>query len=623
MEQHDLLLIVDALSYGNCYLRSLTASFPKIISISAHTGCFSRIGVLVYRNYHCNDVLEWSGWLNQGQHEASQEQQPDLIAFVKRLCAKRKRKRSYRKAVKTTLAKACQVMRAKAKTLIFLYADMRPVGGCSNGRKEKAALLVPGSYSRYGSTCIDWVSACNALRDGPKQAQVFAILAPSMGVDDAAWYTYLSTRTDGTCVQVKSYLPEDVTKVTIDLFLSWMGVEKAPYIDKCQYEDNFAELLHYISVREIDSLENEKDMGTYPYFSTVSRWPGPDCHENIIKVKLTADIMTEYVPKKTAPMPDFTEEIVSLINSVPDAEMYPCIFLDPTLSFTLKGYDPVDRSNKPISYLTRSELLHIGRSCNPGVLRRFGAILTRLTVVVSASKMPDHISNTTADHVRKTPFVLATEKYNRQFWKVLLHIIEPGTKLSARSATLLAALSLRMGIRPLMKLAEQEMLAFKDKWNDLSTPQTWTVGCLRLLIDADEAHQNHQHTDLGMNRSLILNPTDRTLFERLISCQAANLRKQRPFQSETIFQLITRVGSEEFLSRKWPFTPTEPQIRYDEKSIHNSKEVISTFGELIGDCKTINNKCSLCYSAFEYSYLHPACGHIGCLQRMCSTCLAA
>ncbi|KAI2720622.1 hypothetical protein CBS147332_3862 [Penicillium roqueforti] len=294
---------------------------------------------------------------------------------------------------------------------------------------EKTALLAPGSYSKYGPACVDWVSACNTLRDGPKQAQVFSILHELVTEGNAVWYTYLSTRTDGTCVQVKSYFPKDIAKGTINLLPAWMGVEKAPFsIDEDQEEDFSAELLRYISVSEIECLDNEKGMSTHPYFWAIVRWI--DRNENITRVKLTGNVMKEFVPRKTAPMPDFAEEIASLINSVPDTEMYPCVFLDPTLSFASINYGAEERRKRAISDLIRSELLQIGRSCNPDVLRRYGAILTRLTIVSSARDMPDYISNTNSDHVPKIPLVLVTGKYNEQFWKVLLHTIEPGAKLS-------------------------------------------------------------------------------------------------------------------------------------------------------------------------------------------------
>jgi hypothetical protein len=37
-------------------------------------------------------------------------------------------------------------------------------------------------------------------------------------------------------------------------------------------------------------------------------------------------------------------EITSIINSVPDTEMYPCAFLDPTLDFSHKWHDYARRT---------------------------------------------------------------------------------------------------------------------------------------------------------------------------------------------------------------------------------------------------------------------------------------
>ncbi|OQD96823.1 hypothetical protein PENSOL_c014G10664 [Penicillium solitum] len=722
MEQYDLLLIVDASNNRNCYIGSLTALLTKIISISADTGCFSRIGVLAYRDYRANSVLEWSGWLNQGQNESPQEPHPDLIAFAKRLRKNGRRNRG--EGVETALAKACQVMRADAKTLIFLYAETCPTASYSYGSswyqpKNEDPLMAPRSYSGYGPAFVDWVSACNTLRGRPKQAQVFGILNKSMISWNFDWYIYLCTRTYGACVHVKSHLARDIVKVTVDLLLAWMGVDKAPSAsDKGQAGDISAELLNYISVREIDSLENEESLRTIPYSSIDPRVWGEESG-NITRVKLTADVMKNYVSKRTAPMSDFTEEITSMINSVPDTEMYPCVFLDPTLSFASKRYGAEDRENRPISTLTQSELLQIGRCCNPGVLRRFGAILTRLTVVTSAREMPDHISSISTDHVAKIPLVLSSEKYNRQSWKVLLHTIVPGTKLPARSAALLAALSLQMGIVPLIKVAEQEMLAFKDKWNDPAIPQTWNVGCLTLLLDADEAHQKQQDMGLIMTRSRILNPADRDLFDRLkinpigfkyntrisrttsdmsrvqgsrdndedhvkqnkspaptvqynkcsnriiwpeeyrtslfkesdFICplctsgygptteltvtpyklfaentfswlvQGANYQGKWPHRNESIFQIISAMGTEGVLSGINFFPSSEPQLRYNGKPIRNSKKIISTLQNIVKRSKTSDDKCSLCFSASHYSHLLAACGRDGCFQQMCVSCL--
>lgn len=74
---------------------------------------------------------------------------------------------------------------------------------------------------------------------------------------------------------------------------------------------------------------------------------------------------------------DYTAEVLEAIESVPEAERFPCVCLDPTLVFT----DDVDESDdKAITSFTRDELLEIGRSCDYKILRRLGRVLTRLTV---------------------------------------------------------------------------------------------------------------------------------------------------------------------------------------------------------------------------------------------------
>lgn len=52
MDEYDLLIITDATFSMSHYLRSLNTSLPQIISVSALTGCFSRIGLLAYRDYN-------------------------------------------------------------------------------------------------------------------------------------------------------------------------------------------------------------------------------------------------------------------------------------------------------------------------------------------------------------------------------------------------------------------------------------------------------------------------------------------------------------------------------------------------------------------------------------------
>ena len=114
--------------------------------------------------------------------------------------------------------------------------------------------------------------------------------------------------------------------------------------------------------------------------------------------------------------------------------------------------------NRPITSFTLDELLEIGRSCDPKILRRLGRCLTRLTYAFSADIVPRHFKEQSQEIVPRILLVLVKDQYKPQFWKMLLHLVVSGTKLGARAAAVLAALSIRMEIKPLTSAANFEML---------------------------------------------------------------------------------------------------------------------------------------------------------------------
>ncbi|GKT52339.1 putative ARM-like repeat-containing protein [Colletotrichum spaethianum] len=191
---------------------------------------------------------------------------------------------------------------------------------------------------------------------------------------------------------------------------------------------------------------------------------------------------------------DYAAEILEIIRKVPEAQRFPCVFLDPTQSFRTTDIQVEDgngdlkdegSADGPVTTaFTRDELLEIGRSCDYRVLRRLGQALTRLTYVNSEAELPAHIK--ASDQVAQLPMALATPEHQRKFWRVLLHLVLPGTMLAARPAALLAALALRMGIQPLRDAADRELLCFATKWNTLDVPETWNASCLSLLLDANK-----------------------------------------------------------------------------------------------------------------------------------------
>ncbi|KAI1074240.1 hypothetical protein F5B20DRAFT_564225 [Whalleya microplaca] len=215
---------------------------------------------------------------------------------------------------------------------------------------------------------------------------------------------------------------------------------------------------------------------------------------------------------------NYEAEITELIESVPQGDRYPCVFLDPTLDWStapMEG-DP----GKGGASFTRGELLEIGRSCDHRILRRLGCVLTRLTYVESEDDIPAHIRDLTDNEVPRIPLALAEPKYKQQFWKLLLHLIVPGTKLASRPAALLAALSIRMGMKPLIATADIEMINWSKQWNKLDVPETWNTNCLSLILDADKSFEARREagevaSNVTENASL-LGVNDRRLFERLV-----------------------------------------------------------------------------------------------------------
>jgi hypothetical protein len=229
---------------------------------------------------------------------------------------------------------------------------------------------------------------------------------------------------------------------------------------------------------------------------------------------------------------DYAAEILETLEQVPEDQRFPCVFLDPTIEFrqAMKKGEKVDEegeANRPITAFRRDELLEIGRSCDGRILRRLGKILTRLAYATSSAELPAHIAATTNDEVPKIPLALASKKHGWKFWKILLHVVLPGTMLAARPATVLAALAIRIGLKPLFEPASAAMLFWRDKWNNLEVPETWNSSCLGLLLDADAEYEKQmvgREDKVTRDKGLLLRG-DRNLFSQLVTYQhtGANL----------------------------------------------------------------------------------------------------
>jgi hypothetical protein len=198
-EVYDLLILVDSTYSMSSYLASLQASLPQIIQISTLTDCFSRIGLLAYRDYCDKELLDWSGWLSPSA--ITDEPKVDLIQAAKNLYAMGGGDGP--EATKTGLARAYELMRADATTIILLYTDAPPhtiangdeTDRSSNFGPEQKALKVETSYGGFGSQFADWVTASKWLsgRLGAKKAQVFSILSTMRFEDIITTYRHVPT----------------------------------------------------------------------------------------------------------------------------------------------------------------------------------------------------------------------------------------------------------------------------------------------------------------------------------------------------------------------------------------------------------------------------------------------
>ncbi|KAL2264544.1 hypothetical protein VTJ83DRAFT_7054 [Remersonia thermophila] len=307
---------------------------------------------------------------------------------------------------------------------------------------------------------------------------------------------------------------------------------------------------------------------------------------------------------------DWAGEIMAIVAAVPEAERFPCVLLDPTavrLEAPGEGGnrgdgdddgdddDAEEEDAQRLRKLTRDELLDLGRACDRRIQRRLGRVLTRLTYVDDAASLPAHLHDVPEDVVPRIPTALAKPEHQRRFWRVLLHTILPGTMLSARPAALLAALSVRMGIRPLRQAALAELALWRDRWNTLDIPETWNSSCLGLLLEADRAHreavaraeeeeeeEEEEREEEGKqrcevsDRDAVLAPEDRRLFQTLVDYKLLELNLDT--------KLTAKIG---WTPDKSP-SPVGPLVRCQGCDLPRSVTMMGA-GSLCGLCLAARN----------------------------------
>lgn len=143
-EVYDLLILVDATYSMSSYLESLRTTLPQVISISSLTDCFSRIGLLAYKDYCDKELLTWSGWHSSSSSESLNESEGlkvDLIKSAKELYPMGGGDGP--EATKTGLARAYELMREGATTIVLLYTDAPPHTLANGSLTDRSSNLGP------------------------------------------------------------------------------------------------------------------------------------------------------------------------------------------------------------------------------------------------------------------------------------------------------------------------------------------------------------------------------------------------------------------------------------------------------------------------------------------------
>ncbi|KAL9948035.1 hypothetical protein ACHAQF_006177 [Verticillium nonalfalfae] len=622
---NDLLIVTDATSSMNSYLQALRDVLPDIIRVSSLTRCFSRVGIIAYRDYGgragAAPVTEWSGWnyMDENDDHGESITQTGLIDFANTLHGSGGY--DWPEAAKSGLALAHSVMREDATTIMLLFTDAPPhllaVGGVPC-QAEIVKLSDRESFGGSGPDFIDWISGATLLSDGDRKAQVFALV---YATDVQASLLYLTTMTNGNYYHLKSATSDVVSDLTMHVLLAWMGfandqdehfndiVTTATYRNTDGLRDarkegdaslrsfmdsqawrlqsshvnfnitlsekaqghgttvvvtnpralpmqalearyaNDAEYRVFASKQLAAIIErNASAVATHPVYGSLWRAVcadrANDARAGLVMAfgqaidRITSETKRQKMKDWLAQSYDFSAVIKDAISDVTEDERYPCVLFDPTENFTAVA-TAGGTDNRPVTDLTREELLEIGRSCDPRILRRLGKVLTQLKYVATEADLPAHLRDGPGVDVPRIPLALAKPEHKRSFWKLLLHTIVPGTQLSTRPAALLAALALRMGILPLRAVADQEMIAFSDKWNNLTTTENWNLGCLFLLLDADrdfEVRVSEGTAQRPRPDAHVLCDEDRRLFRTLVDYKMLEQNLQTTLQARIGWQ---------------------------------------------------------------------------------------
>ncbi|KAF7378381.1 RING-type domain-containing protein [Mycena sanguinolenta] len=518
---YDLLIVTDATASMGGYLDALRSSIPEILALAKLSGVFLRIGVLAYKDYTdpADEIVAWSGWNSDNLPQFVQDLEPTGGG-------------DFPEAAKTALIRGLQAVNKETKTLVLWYADAPPhhisVPSHENDVSEMKA-FPPGA--------VDWVKLCHTARR--RNCTVFSFTPNSMDIAHSAFYVLLSELTGGISISSTAGSKSStlISRLTLGVILQWIGhgasdmdailqdsgavllrYEQSPRTAKQKPRDEALGCAGYLppchrpgsgGIPLLPILSTPLDATTIPTatfaaqpFNLAQRFSDPletgyhdlvyDSFTKIIRAnvvcltynpifgQLWRAICKDSSPRKTELVNLFSEFVGKVTDAVKKSALRQ--WLEESFDQTEEIEKIVSRAadNGPMVYLdldaavdlTRTQLLDVSRSCYSGVLKNIASVFTHLRLAESSA--------TLAPLQRSLPLTLPP----RDFFRILPHLIVPGTLYSARAATLTAIVSIITGVPFLQGPATVLLATAKGKWLDMKIPENISFECARFLLSA-------------------------------------------------------------------------------------------------------------------------------------------
>ncbi|TDL20326.1 hypothetical protein BD410DRAFT_725893 [Rickenella mellea] len=528
----DLIIVLDATySMGN-FLDALRQSIPEIVALSKLSGAFERIAVLPYKDYCDKVVTDWSGF------------NTDLESFAAKL--EPFGGGDYPEAAKSALIRTFDYIDKKKQTLILWFADAPPHSIDSDSGN---AALERKSFPA-GST--DWVKLCYAAKEN--NCTVFSFLSNLYQPDAySQYYVFLSQVTGGVCMLSSVLQSQAISRLTVDVLLQRLGL-----LDSFDTIKHNGVVTRRFSVSPLASNSKPSSEVNHGNGWLKGSKTGITSDSSVIvePFELSSSIHAESSASSShfhnlgKRFADKTEgmyrstvytTLTSLINSNVYALTYNPVFgqlwravckesdnmekqaLVDAFSVRVSqlkdgkekadmqqwledSFDSTEEINEIIATvdasaprvyldldseveLTRKELLEVSKSCYAGVLRKLVQIFTHLKIVEENVVL--------APNQRSIPLSLNP----RDFFRILPHLVVPGTLYPPRAASLTATLALTTDVSFLKDSATALLAPLKGKWINLDVPENISYDCARFLLSAP--------------RGVVLSDDERVVYEAM------------------------------------------------------------------------------------------------------------